>query len=151
MDVNVKGTLICCRAVAKQMIDRGEGGSIITVGSVRGFHAHKDGYTAYGTSKAAVHYLTKQMAFEWAENNIRVNCIAPCVFWSPLTEPILSDKESYLSIPPGYRWAGLLNQRISLEPQSFWPQTPARWSQPTSCRWMAVLQVVSWCLAPWRE
>lgn len=94
MDVNVKGTLICCRAVAKQMIERGEGGSIITVGSLRGFHAHKDGYTAYGTSKAAVHYLTKQMAFEWAGHNIRVNCIAPCVFWSPLTKPILSDKES---------------------------------------------------------
>jgi gluconate 5-dehydrogenase len=95
MDVNVKGTLICCRAVAKQMIARGEGGSIITVGSVRGFHAHKDGYTAYGTSKAAIHYLTQQMAFEWAEHNIRVNGIAPCVFWSPLTEPILSDEASY--------------------------------------------------------
>jgi len=95
MDVNVKGTLICCRAVAREMIGLGIGGSIITVGSVRGFHAHKDGYTAYGTSKAAVHYLTKQMAFEWAEHNIRVNCIAPCVFWSPLTEPILSDEESY--------------------------------------------------------
>jgi NAD(P)-dependent dehydrogenase (short-subunit alcohol dehydrogenase family) len=95
MDVNVKGTVICCRAVAKQMIEKGAGGSIITVGSVRGFHAHRDGYTAYGTSKAAVHYLTKQMAFEWAEHNIRVNCIAPCVFWSPLTEPILSDRESY--------------------------------------------------------
>jgi NAD(P)-dependent dehydrogenase (short-subunit alcohol dehydrogenase family) len=95
MDVNVKGTLICCKAVAKEMISRKRGGNIITVGSVRGFHAHKDGYTAYGTSKAAIHYLTKQMAFEWAENNIRVNGIAPCVFWSPLTEPILSDEESY--------------------------------------------------------
>ncbi|NIV29710.1 MAG: SDR family oxidoreductase [Anaerolineae bacterium] len=95
MDVNVKGTLICCRAVAREMIRLSIAGSIITVGSVRGFHAHKDGYTAYGTSKAAVHYLTKQMAFEWAENNIRVNCIAPCVFWSPLTAPILSDEESY--------------------------------------------------------
>ena len=94
MDVNVKGTLICCRAVAKEMIAQGTKGSIITVGSVRGFHAHKDGYTAYGTSKAAVHYLTKQMAFEWAEHNIRVNCIAPCVFWSPLTAPILNDEES---------------------------------------------------------
>lgn len=94
MDVNVKGTLICCRAVAKKMIARGEGGSIITIGSVRGFHAHKDGYTAYGTSKAAIHYLTKQMAFEWAQHKIRVNYIAPCVFWSPLTEPILSDEES---------------------------------------------------------
>lgn len=94
MDVNVKGTLTCCKAVAPRMIERGEGGSIITVGSLRGFHAQKDGYTAYGTSKAAVHYLTKQMAFEWAEFGIRVNCIAPCVFWSPLTVPILSDPES---------------------------------------------------------
>jgi gluconate 5-dehydrogenase len=95
MDVNVKGTLICCRAVAKRMIERGKGGSIVTIGSVRGFHAHRDGYTAYGTSKASVHYLTKQMAFEWAQYGIRVNCIAPCVFWSPLTEPILNDEASY--------------------------------------------------------
>jgi gluconate 5-dehydrogenase len=77
------------------MIEGGRGGSIITVGSIRGFHAHKNGFTAYGTSKAAVHYLTRQMAFEWAEYGIRVNCIAPCVFWSPMVEPILSDKASY--------------------------------------------------------
>ena len=95
MDVNVKGTLIPCKAVAKEMIRQGTGGKIILVGSVRGFQAHKDGYTAYGTSKAAVHYLTKQLAFEWAPYNIRVNAIAPCVFWSPLTEPILSDETSY--------------------------------------------------------
>jgi gluconate 5-dehydrogenase len=95
MDVNVKGTLIPCRAVAKEMIKRGRGGNIILVGSLRGFHAHRDGYTAYGTSKAAIHYLTRQMAFEWAEYGIRVNCIAPCVFWSALTEPILSEEESY--------------------------------------------------------
>jgi gluconate 5-dehydrogenase len=94
MDINVKGTLTCCKAVAPRMIERGEGGSIITVGSLRGLHAQKDGYTAYGTSKAAVHYLTKQMAFEWAEFGIRVNCIAPCVFWSPVSVPILSDPES---------------------------------------------------------
>ena len=91
MDVNVQGTLLCCKAVAKDMIRRGEGGSIITVGSVRGFHGHKDGYTSYGTSKAAVHYLTKTLAFEWAEHNIRVNSIAPCIFWSELTAPMLSD------------------------------------------------------------
>lgn len=105
MDVNVQGTLICCKAVAKEMIKRGEGGSIITVGSVRGFHGHKDGYTGYGTSKAAVHYLTKTLAFEWAEHNIRVNSIAPCMFWSELTAPVLSDPNKapkYLSrIPMG--------------------------------------------------
>jgi NAD(P)-dependent dehydrogenase (short-subunit alcohol dehydrogenase family) len=91
MDINVKGTLICCKAVAGDMIKRGRGGSIITVGSVRGFHGHKDGYTSYGTSKAAVHYLTKTLAFEWGEYGIRVNSIAPCMFWSALTTPVLSD------------------------------------------------------------
>jgi gluconate 5-dehydrogenase len=95
MDVNVRGTLLCSRAVAGEMIKQGIGGNIITVGSVRGFQAHEGGYSAYGTSKAAVHYLTKQLAFEWAKYKIRVNCIAPCIFWSPLTEPILSDEESY--------------------------------------------------------
>ncbi len=97
MDVNLKGSLLCSRAVAKVMIRQGIRGSIILVGSVRGFQAHEGGYSAYGTSKAAVHYLTKQLAFEWARYHIRVNCIAPCVFWSPLTEPILRDPESYKS------------------------------------------------------
>lgn len=105
MDINVQGTLLCCKAVARHMIKRGEGGSIITVGSVRGFHGHKDGYTGYGTSKAAVHYLTKTLAFEWAQYNIRVNSIAPCMFWSALTVPVLSDPkiaEKYISrIPMG--------------------------------------------------
>ena len=95
MDINVKGTLLCCRAVAEEMIRQGDGGSMITVGSVRGYHAHDGGYSAYGTSKAAVHYITKQLAFEWARYNIRVNGIAPCVFRSALTEPILSDESSY--------------------------------------------------------
>ena len=103
MDVNVQGTLLCCKSVARQMIKQGEGGSIITVGSVRGFHGHRDGYSGYGTSKAAVHYLTKTLAFEWAEHNIRVNCVAPCVFWSDLTAPILSDaknSQQYISRIP---------------------------------------------------
>ena len=95
MDANVKGTLLCCREAGKDMIKRGEPGSIITVGSIRGFLGHPAGYSAYGTSKGAVHLLTKQLACEWAKYNIRVNCIAPCIFWTPLTEPILNDKEMY--------------------------------------------------------
>ena len=67
----------------------------INVKRPAGYHAHDGGYSAYGTSKAAVHYITKQLAFEWARYNIRVNGIAPCVFRSALTEPILSDETSY--------------------------------------------------------
>jgi len=95
MDSNVKGTLLCCQAAAREMIKRGEGGNIITVGSIRGLQGHPAGYSAYGTSKGAVHLLTKQLATEWAKHKIRVNCIAPCIFWTPLTEPILKDEEMY--------------------------------------------------------
>jgi len=95
MSSNVEGTLLCCQAAAKEMIKRGEGGNIITVGSIRGLHGHPAGYSAYGTSKGAVHLMTKQLAIEWAKYKIRVNAIAPCIFWTPLTEPILSDEEMY--------------------------------------------------------
>ena len=50
---------------------------------------------AYASSKGAVHTMTKQLAIVWAKHQIRVNCIAPCIFWTPLTEPILSDKKMY--------------------------------------------------------
>ncbi|MBW1799665.1 MAG: glucose 1-dehydrogenase [Deltaproteobacteria bacterium] len=95
MEVNVKGTMNCCKAVAQEMIKKGEGGRIVTVGSIRGLQGHPAGYAAYGTSKGAVHLLTKQLATEWAKYKIHVNCIAPCIFWTPLTEPILSDEEMY--------------------------------------------------------
>lgn len=95
MDVNVKGTLLCCQSVARQMIQRGEGGKIVTVSSVRGSQGHPAGYSAYGTSKGAIHLLTKQLACEWAKHRINVNSIAPCIFWTPLTEPILNDPAMY--------------------------------------------------------
>lgn len=95
MDINVRGTLLCCQAVAKDMIKREQGGKIVTVGSIRGLQGHPAGYSGYGTSKGAVHMLTKQLATEWAKFKVHVNCIAPCIFWTPLTEPILSDEEMY--------------------------------------------------------
>ena len=95
MDINVRGTFLCCQAVAKEMIQRGEGGKIVTVGSIRGLQGHPAGYSGYATSKGAVHLLTKQLATEWAKFKIHVNCIAPCIFWTPLTEPILKDEEMY--------------------------------------------------------
>jgi gluconate 5-dehydrogenase len=95
MDVNVKGTLLCCQAAAKDMIARGKGGKIITVSSIRGLLGHPAGYSAYGTSKGAVHLLTRQLACEWSKYKINVNSIAPCIFWTPLTKPILENKELY--------------------------------------------------------
>lgn len=94
MDSLVKGTYLCCQAAGRHMIEQG-GGKIITVGSVRGLLGHPGGYSAYGTAKGAVHLLTRQLATEWAKHKINVNCVAPCIFWTPLTQQVLNDPKLY--------------------------------------------------------
>ena len=42
-----------------------------------------------------MHLLTKQLATEWAKYHINVNSIAPCIFWTPLTQQVLDDPELY--------------------------------------------------------
>lgn len=95
MDINVRGTWLSCQKAGKWMIDNKKPGKIITIGSVRGFQGNPGGYSAYTTSKGAIHALTKQMATEWAKYHINVNCIAPAIFWTPLTQQVLDDKELY--------------------------------------------------------
>jgi gluconate 5-dehydrogenase len=74
------------RHTAAPSTQTGWRGKIITVGSVRGEFGHPGGYSAYGTAKGAVHLLTKQLSTEWAKYQINVNSIAPCIFWTPLTQ-----------------------------------------------------------------
>ncbi|MCV3206632.1 glucose 1-dehydrogenase [Mesorhizobium sp. YC-39] len=93
MAINVKGTFLPAQAVARGMIARGQGGKIITIGSVRGLVGHPLGYVSYGTSKGAVHLLTRQLATEWAQHSINVNCIAPSVIKTPLADFILKTPE----------------------------------------------------------
>lgn len=94
MDVNVRGTFSVAQSVGRHMIEKG-GGKIITVSSIRGLLGHPGGYSAYGTSKGAVHLLTRQLATEWAKYKINVNSIAPCIFWTPLTKEVLEDPDMY--------------------------------------------------------
>ena len=74
--VNVKGTFLCCRAAARRMIDRGQGGKIINISSSKG----KQGaarYAAYSASKFAVIGLTQSLALELASHRINVNAVCP--------------------------------------------------------------------------
>jgi len=93
MDINVKGTFLCAREAAKQMLKQGKG-KIINISSLQGF-AGRPGDPAYAASKAAVNLITKSMACEWASKGICVNAIAPTWCWTDLTAPALSHKDFY--------------------------------------------------------
>ncbi|MCY3781858.1 MAG: 3-oxoacyl-ACP reductase FabG [Chloroflexi bacterium] len=74
--VNVRGTYLCCRAAARQMLAQGEGGRIINISSVIGKHGVAL-YAAYAASKFAIRGLTQSLAHELGPSNITVNAICP--------------------------------------------------------------------------
>lgn len=74
--VNVKGTFLCCKAVARSMIDRGQGGKIINMSSVSGKKGSAR-YAAYCASKFAVRGFTQSLALELAPYRITVNALCP--------------------------------------------------------------------------
>jgi len=74
MNLNLKGLFFLGQAVARVMREKG-GGKIINVSSVAGITP--DLLPLYSISKAGVNMVTKVMAQQWAQYNIRVNAIAP--------------------------------------------------------------------------
>ena len=90
MDANVKGTYFFCKEAGKVMISQGRGGKVILLGSVRG-ELGLSRYTGYCPSKGAVHLLAKTLGCEWGPHKINVNCIAPAVFRTELTQWIYDD------------------------------------------------------------
>ena len=76
MRVNVRGTYLCSRALARHMVERGSGGKIISISSGAG----KKGiarYAAYCASKFAIVGFTQALAQELASDKINVNAICP--------------------------------------------------------------------------
>ena len=74
--VNVKGTFLCSRAVARHMLERGGGGKIIVISSIAG----KRGvawYAAYSASKFALVGFTQSLAQELGPAGVNVNAICP--------------------------------------------------------------------------
>ena len=88
MDVNVKGTFLCCQAIGARMADEGRG-SIVNVSSVYGMLSPvQDLYefrrregdefykpVAYSVSKSALYNLTRYLATYWAKSGVRVNTL----------------------------------------------------------------------------
>ena len=74
MNLNLKSVFLLSQRAARIMKDHG-GGNIINIASVWGMVARPD--NIYGVAKAGVIMLTKCMAKDWGQYNIRVNAIAP--------------------------------------------------------------------------
>lgn len=75
MEVNVKSMFLTSKYCVPEMIAAG-GGSVVNMASANSFAAEPR-LSAYVASKGAIHMLTKQMALDFATDNVRVNCICP--------------------------------------------------------------------------
>ena len=75
LSVNLRGVVLCCRAIVPGMLERG-GGAIVNVASINGIRGNYK-LAAYSASKGAVVALTRSMALDYAPQGIRVNCVCP--------------------------------------------------------------------------
>ena len=76
IQVNLNGVFFSSQAVGKHMVESKRGGSIVNIASISA-HMPEICDGAYTPSKAGVIGLTRMLAMEWAEYNIRVNAISP--------------------------------------------------------------------------
>jgi NAD(P)-dependent dehydrogenase (short-subunit alcohol dehydrogenase family) len=102
MDVNVKGTFLCCQAVGARMAAEGRG-SIVNVSSIYGMLSpvqdvydfrRRGGETffkpvAYSVSKSAIFNLTRYLATYWAKSGVRVNTLTLAGVWNDQPQEFL--------------------------------------------------------------
>jgi 3-oxoacyl-[acyl-carrier protein] reductase len=86
LDVNLKGTFLMSKAVAKPMMKQ-RGGAIVNIASIIGLIGNS-GQCNYAASKAGVIALTKSTAKELASRGVRVNAVAPGFIASKMTDAL---------------------------------------------------------------
>lgn len=90
MQINVVGTMLCCREAARHMSTArgGRGGSIVNVSSMAGTIGGRPGHSAYAASKAAVDAFSVGFAKEAGTQGIRVNTVRPGVTLTDMTREV---------------------------------------------------------------
>jgi NAD(P)-dependent dehydrogenase (short-subunit alcohol dehydrogenase family) len=114
-DVNLNGLFFCCQAVGQHMIERRDG-RIINIASMSGLIVNRpQPQSSYNASKAAVIHLTKSLAAEWAQYNIRVNAIAPGYMATAMAKPFFDNPEY------GDVWIDAIPMKRPGEPEELGP------------------------------
>ncbi|KAF3454644.1 hypothetical protein FNV43_RR05092 [Rhamnella rubrinervis] len=91
MGTNFESAYNICQ-LAHPLLKSSGAGSIVFISSVAGVLPVNVG-SLYCSAKGALNQLTKNLACEWAKDNIRSNCVAPWFIRTPLIEPALNNKE----------------------------------------------------------
>jgi len=101
LDVNLAGTFLALQEAARRMVERGTGGSIVTIASIAA-KLPEAGTPAYGVSKAGVWMLTKKAAAVFAARGIRINAIGPGFIETNMTAVIkeIGAEQRYLDMIP---------------------------------------------------
>ena len=105
IDVNLHGVWYFCRHILDHFFERGEG-NIVNISSIGAFEASHD-RVPYMASKGAVASMTRALAIDLAEKNIRVNAVAPGMTASNLATPELKKEMDAVTklFTPMRRWA----------------------------------------------
>lgn len=90
IDVNLKGVFLCSRAALPELIRTR--GNIVNIASVGGITGPGE-MAAYGSSKAGVLNLTRQMALDYGPQGVRINAICPGTIPTPLHRIFYSEEE----------------------------------------------------------
>ncbi len=80
IDANLTSVFLLTRAAGRLWIDQGEGGAIVNIASIEGYHP-APAHSHYATAKAGVLMHTRAAALELGGHDIRVNSVSPGVIW----------------------------------------------------------------------
>jgi gluconate 5-dehydrogenase len=96
---NLKSALFLSQAASRHMIERGQGGKQVHLGSVRTMLGLRGrGYTAYTAAKGGLGTMCKQLAAELAPHKINVNMVAPTFVRTEMVAPMLADPQFYSAL-----------------------------------------------------
>ncbi|MFM7144291.1 MAG: SDR family NAD(P)-dependent oxidoreductase [Alphaproteobacteria bacterium] len=90
LDVNLKGTFLCCKHVLGGMAERRRG-SIVTIASIEGLEGTEGG-SAYNASKGGVVLLTRNLAMDYGRRGVRANAICPGFIDTPMLDAVLGNE-----------------------------------------------------------
>ena len=100
VDRNLKYVFLTTRAMVRQLLAAGTGGSVVNIASISG-ETSAPNHTAYGAAKAGLTNLTRTLAVEYGPEQIRFNAVAP----GSVATPAVADRVGGTSAAPLQRWA----------------------------------------------